>query len=82
MTTRLSIRITEKLREQLAAAAKTSGRRESEVVREALEQYVAPLDAGENAYEMAKRLKLIGCVKGAPSDLSTNPAYFEGFGKS
>jgi hypothetical protein len=25
---------------------------------------------------------LIGCVKGAPKDLSTNKQYFAGFGKS
>ncbi len=80
MTTRLSIRITDKLRDQLAAAAEASGRRESEVVREALKQYLAPLEAKESAYEMAKRLKLIGCIKDAPPDLSTNPDYFEGFG--
>ena len=43
------------------------------------------LDAGENsltAYELAKNAGLIGVVKGAIRDLSTNPKYFDGFGGS
>ncbi|TWT96691.1 hypothetical protein Pla108_24650 [Botrimarina colliarenosi] len=35
----------------------------------------------ESAYDAAMRLGLIGIVKDAPSDLSTNPKYLEGFGK-
>lgn len=35
----------------------------------------------ESAYEAALRLGIIGCIKNAPSDLSTNPKHFEGFGK-
>ena len=82
MTTQLSIQITDKLHRRLVAAAKKSGKHESEVVCKALEQYLAPLDAEESAHEMAQRLKLIGCVKSAPRDLSANPKYFEDFGNS
>lgn len=35
----------------------------------------------ETAYDAAERLGLIGCVKDAPSDLSTNPKHLEGFGQ-
>jgi hypothetical protein len=33
-------------------------------------------------YDAFKESGLIGCVKNAPSDLSSNPRYFEGFGES
>jgi predicted DNA-binding antitoxin AbrB/MazE fold protein len=36
---------------------------------------------GETFYEAAARLGFIGCVKGAPTDLSTNQQYMEGFGE-
>jgi len=32
-------------------------------------------------YDALNEDGLIGCVKNAPSDLSTNPQYMEGFGK-
>ncbi len=79
---RISIRIGEELRANLAAEAVASGKRESELVREALVQYLASRDQGESAYDVAKRLKFLGCVKDAPPDLSTNPDHFEGFGRS
>jgi len=31
-------------------------------------------------YEVAKKARIIGMVKNAPSDLSTNKKYLEGFG--
>jgi hypothetical protein len=34
-----------------------------------------------SAYELMAEAGLIGCVKGAPKDLSTNKRYFKGFGK-
>jgi len=33
-------------------------------------------------YQLLNQAGLIGCVKDAVSDLSTNPKYMEGFGKS
>jgi len=35
-----------------------------------------------SAYELLDAARLIGCVKGAPKDLSTNKKYFAGFGES
>ena len=77
---RISIRLREDLRERLAAEAAAAGKRESDLVREALKKYLTSHDSGESAYDVAKRLKLIGCVTDMPPDSSTNPAYFEGFG--
>ena len=79
---RISIRISRELRASLAQEAAASGKRESALVREALAQYFASRDQGESAYDVAKRLKFLGCVKDAPPDLSTNPDHFEGFGRS
>jgi len=33
-------------------------------------------------FELLDEVGLVGCVKGAPPDLSTNPKHMEGFGKS
>jgi hypothetical protein len=33
-------------------------------------------------FELLDKAGLIGCIKDAPADLSTNPKYMEGFGKS
>jgi predicted DNA-binding antitoxin AbrB/MazE fold protein len=39
-------------------------------------------DQGPTLFEFLNKAGLIGCIKDAPSDLSTNPQYMEGFGKS
>jgi hypothetical protein len=39
-------------------------------------------DTSRSAYELAVAAGLVGCIKGAPKDLSTNKQYFAGFGKS
>jgi metal-responsive CopG/Arc/MetJ family transcriptional regulator len=79
---RVSVRFTAELRRRLEAAAKREGKRESEVVREAVEGHLARQQGEPTTYELLKRAGLIGIVKKAPADLSTNPRYFEGFGKS
>jgi hypothetical protein len=73
---------TPKLRQRLSAAAKKAGKRQSAVVREALEAQLRPSGRKESAYDAMKRLGLIGMLKNAPHDLATNPKYFEGFGES
>lgn len=35
---------------------------------------------GENAFDLARRLGIVGSAKGLPRDLSTNPKHIEGFG--
>ncbi len=51
---------------------------------------LAPPDAGNGphadeateptAFDILSRSGLIGCLKGGPADLATNPAHLEGFG--
>jgi predicted DNA-binding antitoxin AbrB/MazE fold protein len=46
------------------------------------ETQIEPHNPQLTLYESLERAGLIGCVKDAPADLSTNPKYMEGFGKS
>lgn len=79
---RISIRIPEYLERRLRSRSRLSGRPKSELVREALESHLGQTSKGRSAYELAHEAGLIGSVKRAPKDLSTNPHHFEGFGKS
>jgi hypothetical protein len=59
-----------------------SGFLEGQRVAVQVQAYVHPQASGESFYEAATRLGLIGCVRGGPPDLSTNPMHMEGFGAS
>jgi len=74
---RLTVRISDDLRNRLKARAKAAGTDESEVVRLALEQYITP---PMSAYEAFKKAGLIGLVRSGAKDLSTNKKHMEGFG--
>jgi len=79
---RITIRVSESLVKRLKKHADTEGRSESVLVREALEKYIAETATPRSAYDLAKAAGLIGCVRGAPSDLSTNRKHFKGFGEN
>jgi hypothetical protein len=49
------------------------------VVRVALQTYLRREGTGRSAYELAKDAGLIGCVRGAPRDLSANRCQMEDF---
>lgn len=74
------MRFPAELRRRLKAAAQRHGTRESDLVRGAVERQLASEEDALTAYEQAKKAGLIGAVRGASPDLSTNPAHFEGFG--
>ncbi len=78
---RVSIRIGADLCRRLAEEVALNSRSESEVVREALEMYLATRPRRESCYEAFRRLGLIGMLKNAPPDLSANRRYFKGFGR-
>jgi predicted DNA-binding protein len=80
-TARVTIRIDESLHERLESVAQTAGKTESQVVREALEDYLDRNQSVVTAYDLFKKAGVIGCYKGGPRDLSTNPKYMEGFGR-
>ena len=73
---RLSIRIPADLRRRI----EDEGRSVSEVVRDALSEHVRKVRKQESCYDLAVRLGIIGSVKRAPRDLSTNRRHFRGFG--
>jgi predicted DNA-binding protein len=79
---RISVRISAQLSQSLRRHSRRRGKPESEIVREALESFLNAAKKEPSAYDVAMELGLIGCAKGLPKDLSTNPKYFEGFGKS
>jgi len=79
---RLTIRVSERLHSKLAKLARATGRTESEMVREAVQEYVERHGAQESCYEIAREMGLIGCIKDAARDLSTNPKHMARFGGS
>ena len=79
-TTRLVVRVDDKLRSRLMNVAQGSGKSLSQIVREALVAHLETLERGESCYDLARRSGLIGCVDNAPSDLSTSRDSFDGFG--
>jgi predicted DNA-binding protein len=79
---RITVRFPAELRQRLKAAADRAGTRESDLVRAAVEKQLALEDKALTAYDRAKKAGLIGAVRGASRDLSTNPAHFDGFGGS
>lgn len=77
---RITVRLPSELRRRLKNAARRSGRRESDVVRGAVESQLAAEDEELTAYDYARNAGLIGVVRGAARDLSTNTKHFDGFG--
>jgi predicted metal-dependent peptidase len=76
----------EALQQRISDFARRHGRSENDVMREAMEEYLdrhrsrSSSNGAKTPYEVAKERGLIGCLEG-PGDLSTNPKYFEGFGR-
>jgi metal-responsive CopG/Arc/MetJ family transcriptional regulator len=82
VSNRITVRIPEKLTARLRSQSRAKGTTESELVREALEEYLANSKIEHSAYDLAKEAGIIGAVHDAPKDLSTNRRHFNGFGKS
>jgi len=81
-SSRISVRFPATLRRKLQTAARRSGLRESDLVRRAVEHQLAAQEEAPSAYERATKAGLIGIVRRARPDLSTNPKDFKGFGNS
>jgi len=81
-TSRITVRVPAELRRRLKDTARRTGTRESDLVREAVERRLAENHDASTAYARAKKAGIIGAVRGASPDLSTNPKHFDGFGRS
>jgi metal-responsive CopG/Arc/MetJ family transcriptional regulator len=78
---RISVRVPGGIARQLRERSRATGTRESQVVREALEEYLSKSDGQETAYDRAQKAGLIDCIRGGRKDVSTNKDLFKGFGK-
>jgi hypothetical protein len=76
----LNIQLDSKLEQWLHQVAKLTQKTEQELITEALEKHLKELSQSKSCYDLAMELGVIGVTKKLPSDLSTNPTYFEGFG--
>ena len=81
------IQLTPEQQKRLAELANETGKPWPEVFSEALRSYRPARDDKDDAHEESLfdslcRRGLVGCIKDAPADLSTNPKHMEGFGKS
>jgi hypothetical protein len=75
----ITLRVPRKLWARLRNHSRVKGQTPSELVRVALESYLA--EGTSSAYDLAEAAGLIGCVRRAPKDLSTNRQHFENPGQ-
>ena len=78
---RITVRVPSILGVRLRDRFRVKGQTPSDLVRAALEHYLGEEPGAGSAYELAEAAGLIGCVRSAPKDLSTNRLHLEGFGK-
>jgi hypothetical protein len=79
---RITVRVPKTLGALLRDRSRAKGQTPSDLVRVALETYLGRGASAHTAYELAEEAGLIGCVRRAPKDLSTNRRHFENFGKN
>ena len=76
----LSLKLSEELHIRLTFVSKQRGAAKSDVVRDAIEAYLANPRSGDETSCAALAGDLIGSVEG-PTDLATNPKHLRGYGK-
>ena len=79
---RISVRVPKGIARRLKERSQATGAKESQVVRQALEQYLSTTPEEETTYDLLRKAGLIACAPRLPEDLSTNKRHFKGFGKS
>lgn len=77
----LSLKVPESLDRKLSAVVKLRQMSKSVVVREALEQYLNESHEVRKGSFLELAGDLVGRVKDAPADLSTNPKHLDGYGR-
>lgn len=83
-TASVTTRIDQRLHRKLTRVARSRRRSQADIMREALEAYLAspqPERAEVTCYDLATRHGMIGVGDDLPADLSSDPSHFEGFGK-
>ena len=79
---RISVRLPGKMAQRLKERTHAAGKRESEIVRQALQEHLSKNGEERTAYDAFREAGLIGCATGLPEDLATNKKHFKGFGKT
>jgi metal-responsive CopG/Arc/MetJ family transcriptional regulator len=79
---RISVRVPGKIAQRLRERSHAAGKRESDIVRQALQEHLSKNNEAKNAYDAFLEAGLIGSAPGLPKDLATNKKHFKGFGKS
>jgi metal-responsive CopG/Arc/MetJ family transcriptional regulator len=74
----ISIKLPEPLLKRLEEEAKARGLSKSSLIRESLESTFKKSSTG-STFDAASHL--VGCLRGAPKDLATDPGYLKGFGE-
>jgi len=77
----LSLKVPKALDRKLAVVVRRRGARKSALVREALERYLDDAQEVRRGSFLDLAGDLVGCVKDAPADLSSNPRHLADFGK-
>jgi predicted DNA-binding protein len=77
----LSLKVPKALDRKLAAVVRRRGARKSALVRQALERYLDDAQEVRRGSFLDLAGDLVGCVKDAPADLSSNPRHLADFGK-
>lgn len=77
----LSIKLPSALDRRLAALVRRRGVGKSEIVREALAQYLTGSTEARKGSVTEIAGDLVGCVKDAAADLSSHPRHLADFGK-
>lgn len=82
-TTTLTIKVSESLHSALRTASKQTRLTKSEIARRALAAYLThdKARAASAPSALARAGDLVGCFKGGPKDLASNPRHMQGFGK-
>jgi predicted DNA-binding protein len=78
---RITVRLSREMQRELDALKKLTGKSESELVRNAIEELCRQHREEPTCYDIAMRMGIVGAVKKGPKDLSTNPKHMEGFGR-
>jgi predicted DNA-binding protein len=77
----LSLKVPKALDRKLAAVVRRRGARKSALVRQALERYLDDAQEVRRGSFLNLAGDLVGCVRDAPADLSSNPRHLADFGK-
>ncbi len=77
----LSLKLPEELVQTLAIFAKSRGQTRSEILREALRDYLSRASPPAEGSFLALAGDLVGCLEG-PGDLSLHSEHLDGYGQS